>query len=219
MMNPFEEKEVAENYDGWYQTKVGYIYDYLEKKTIANLLKHKKRGRMLEIGSGTGHWSRFFSKMGFEVIGVEKSKHMYDISKRKRIKNANFLNEDIFNYNPDKKFDCAAFITTLEFLENDKKAVNHVINLLADNGFILFGVLNKNSFLGQQRKKEKNIFTDARFYTQDEIKEIFDPHGEITIKTCAYPSPKFINYYAIIELIKKMFNFKNGNFIAGRVDL
>lgn len=219
MENPFENKEIAENYDGWYQSKVGYIYDYLEKKTINKLLKNKKRKKMLEIGSGTGHWSKFFSELGFNVTGIEISKSIFDIAKAKDIKNANFINKDIFNYNTNEKFDCASFITTLEFIEEDTKAIKHVLNFLKDDGYIIFGVLNKNSFLGKKRKEEKNIFTNARFYTQKEIKSIFKKFGKTKIETCAYPSPKFINYFTVIEFFKKLFNFKNGNFIAGRTDL
>jgi len=219
MDNPFENKEVAQKYDGWYQSKVGLIYDYLEKKTISKLLNNKKRGKMLEVGSGTGHWSEYFTKLGFHVTGVEKSKYMVDIASKKKIENANFICEDIFDYETDIKFDCASFITSLEFIKNDEEAVKRVINFIKNEGFVLFGVLNKNSFLGKKRKEEKNVFTNARFYTQKEIKNLFGDYGTVSIQTCAYPSPKFINYFAVIEFFKKLLNFKNGNFIAGRVSL
>src|SRR6056297_1846562 len=132
MDNPFETKEVAEMYDGWYQSKVGMIYDYLEKKTIRKLIKSRGeiKGRMLEVGSGTGHWSQYFAQLGFDLVGVEKSKYMYNIAERKDIKNAKFINNDIFDYEPKEKFDCASFITTLEFIEKDKQVIKRVVDFI-----------------------------------------------------------------------------------------
>ena len=61
--------KLADIYDNWYGSAVGQMYDRLEKKTLDSLVgSHNNGKQLLDIGCGTGHWSRYFSEKGFEVV-------------------------------------------------------------------------------------------------------------------------------------------------------
>ncbi len=73
----FDFDSVADAYDMWYETAEGAMYDRLEKKAISKYLLRNVQGRkLLEIGCGTGHSSRFFGEHGFEVMAVDVSQCM-----------------------------------------------------------------------------------------------------------------------------------------------
>jgi|SRR6056297_314034 len=219
MSNPFFDSQIAGNYDKWYDSYVGKIYDKLEKKKISNIIKNKRKGYLLDVGCGTGHWSKYFSDLGFKVTGIDNSMEMIEIAQRKKIKNCEFLKVEALNFEADKKYNAASFITSLEFMENYKKIIKNIVKYLRDDGYIILGVLNENSYLSRQRKKEKNIYSGAHFFTFDKLKNLFSSYGNVKLKGCVYPSPNFIRYYKIIEYIGKILNLKNSNFIAGKVDL
>jgi len=60
-MNIFEKESAAEQYDRYYETEFGRAIDALEKKEISKYLEKIPRQAMLELGCGTGHWTKFFS--------------------------------------------------------------------------------------------------------------------------------------------------------------
>ena len=80
----FDFDVVADKYERWYETTEGTIYDRLEKKAINRYLPQNGKGKkLLEVGCGTGHWSRFFCKRGFEVIdSLENSPFGIDVERR-----------------------------------------------------------------------------------------------------------------------------------------
>ena len=50
----------VKRYDQWYETTEGAMYDHLEKKAVSRYIRQNTRGiKLLEVGCGTGHWSRF----------------------------------------------------------------------------------------------------------------------------------------------------------------
>jgi len=56
-MNVFIKEEIADDYDAYYQTPAGKEIDAIEEKLIADALQKVPKGKMLELGCGTGHWT------------------------------------------------------------------------------------------------------------------------------------------------------------------
>jgi len=75
-VNVFLNPAVAEKYDQYYLSESGKTVDRYEKELFRHRLGNIPRLPMLELGCGTGHWTRFFADYGFQVTAVDKSKPM-----------------------------------------------------------------------------------------------------------------------------------------------
>ena len=218
MKNPFTDENIAHNYDTFYDNEVGRIYDKLEKKAIYELTSDIQGGNLIEFGCGTGHWSEYFAHLKFRITGVEISEPMLKIAKKKNIPNSTFIQGDAESIKLNTKFDVAAFITSLEFINDVDKAIENAIKHLKKGSHIILGVLNLNSVLGE-RRESNGIYANAHFYTHSELLKIFKKYGKVVLKSSAFASPEEIGKAEQIEKESLDKGLTTGNFIAGRVDL
>ena len=72
----FDER-VAAHYEAWYETLEGQRADGLEKGVLCWLLPGFPRaGSVLEVGCGTGHFSRWLRCHGLATVGLDLSPAM-----------------------------------------------------------------------------------------------------------------------------------------------
>ena len=72
-----------DKYEQWYRTWPGRLYDELEGGALERQLSGAvKGGRLLDVGAGTGHWSRFFARLGFSVTALDISETMLGAAAR-----------------------------------------------------------------------------------------------------------------------------------------
>ncbi|WP_457556831.1 class I SAM-dependent methyltransferase [Candidatus Harpocratesius sp.] len=229
--NPFSDQKNAENYESFYLTTVGHTYDRLEKEAVVSLLKQysgDSKQSLLEIGCGTGHWTTYFHSLGYQSFGIDSSETMLQIARKNSHEEILYIKADAENFsiNPPfpPEFDIIAFITSLEFMNSPFKIIKHALRYLRKNGLLLLGLLNADSYLGRQRKKEPSIYTNAHFFTESElitIKKALESYLGITIdefkiQHCAFAKPSEIEEGKAEQIEKegKKMNQKNGNFIA-----
>ena len=90
-------------WDNFYQKKIKISKPSSFAKFIVKRLKKNKT--LLDIGCGNGRDTFYFNRKGLSVVGIEKSKIAVKNNKKilvkKKIKNINFLNINIFS----KKFE------------------------------------------------------------------------------------------------------------------
>lgn len=166
--NPFTDPGIVAAYEDWYHT-TGYQADIQEKALLQWLLSGFPRAHsLLEIGCGTGHFTRWFCEMCLQVVGLDLSRQMLD--KARKLNSPDLLQGDALMLPfPSRSFDLAVLITTLEFLPDPLKALSEALRV-AQQGLIL-GVLNAQSRFGRQYKLEGGpIWEDASFYTPDKLK-------------------------------------------------
>jgi ubiquinone/menaquinone biosynthesis C-methylase UbiE len=169
-LNPFTDPEIVAGYEAWYQT-VGRRADLCEKALLKRLLaRFHHVNTVLEVGCGTGHFTRWFSKTGMEAIGLDISRPM--LEEGRNLGGPVYLQGDaltlpIFS----NSVDLVALITTLEFLSNPDQALAEACRV-ARNGLVL-GVLNAQSRVGRKYKRKGGpIWEMARFFTPDELKRM-----------------------------------------------
>lgn len=88
---------------------------------------------VIEIGSGRGTMSSYFSDYGYNSHLLDSSKKAIDISKhifKKNKHKATFINEILENYKPDKYFDIVFSIGLLEHFKSIKNPLIQQVNLL-----------------------------------------------------------------------------------------
>jgi ubiquinone/menaquinone biosynthesis C-methylase UbiE len=145
ILKVFNFDNVADLYDRWYDTPRGAIYDRSEKKAVDKLLRdHTEGRRLLDVGCGTGHWSKFFSTRGYDVVGIDPSERMIKIAKSKDIARSSFHVMDGHSMSfADNSFDIAVAITTLEFATNPNAMIAEMARCVRKpGGKLLLGVLN-----------------------------------------------------------------------------
>ncbi len=163
----FDFEPLAETYDRWYDTAEGAMYDRLEKQAIANLLLKNVNGKkLLDVGCGTGHWSDFFSQLGFTVTGVDISPEMIRVANGKNINRASFKIADAHHLPfEDETFDVSVVITTLEFVRNPAGVIYEMARCTRhSNGKLILGVLNCCASINRKRKVNgKQPYSNAQF--------------------------------------------------------
>jgi SAM-dependent methyltransferase len=165
--NPFADPSFVKGYEDWYST-LGQRADRLEKRLLAWLLDPFEHARtILEVGCGTGHFTRWFASRGMHPVALDISLPMLREARRLSLRSAVLGNAAHLPYG-DGAVDLVAMITTLEFLEAPLAAL-HEARRVASKGIIL-GVINRVSWLGRSYRRQGGApWTSARFYTPGEL--------------------------------------------------
>jgi trans-aconitate methyltransferase len=73
-VNPYDDPAAAAHYEDWYDGP-GSRTDALEKRLLRKLLLPSVT-TILDVGSGSGHSTRWFRGSGYLVVGADSSKAM-----------------------------------------------------------------------------------------------------------------------------------------------
>lgn len=219
----FDFDPLAVEYDAWYETAEGRLYDTLEKRALRHLIGKVENGeRLLEMGMGTGWWSLFFSQLGFCVTGVDVATRMVHAARSKNIPHARFGIADAHQLPfVDDSFDAAAAITSLEFTRDPRQAIRELVRCVKPAGSIFLGVLNSEAPLNRTRKDQvEGPFAPAHLFSNTELRDLIAPLGRITIKPCAFPlsSRLLPAIAAIVDDVQAAAGRTTGAFFAARVD-
>ncbi len=195
---------IAKKYDSWYRKPIGRYADEVEWKCIKSLLPSEK-GKVLDLGCGTGIYTERLKKMGFEVISLDYSGKMLKAAEKK-IK-GNFIRGDATSLPfRDSSFDGIIAITSFEFFSDPEKAISEMKRVVKDDGFIIVGVLSSpNPWSLSRRAKEP--YKHAHFYTYFQMKRLFKPDR---IKACLYapPAAKHLRFWRKTEpILSRIFPF------------
>jgi len=216
---------LADKYESWYESAKGRMYDRLEKRAISRYLSPSAKGKkLLEIGCGTGHWSRFFSEYGFEVTGVDISERMIDIAKGRNISNASFQLADGHSLPfADETFDVTAAFTTLEFVRDAEMVVQEMVRCTRKpSGQLLIGVLNALATLNRNRQQTpESLYAKARLFSPDQLKKLLSKYGKAQLCTTGF-IPRWKHLLPLspfIYAVGRFLHLQYGVFIAGQVRL
>jgi ubiquinone/menaquinone biosynthesis C-methylase UbiE len=216
--------KLADSYDKWYDSAAGRMYDRLEKKAFDSLVGNHNNGKqLLEIGCGTGHWSRYFSDKGFEITGIDISAKMIKIANKKNIPHCRFQTADGQNLSFfDNSFDAAAAITVLEFSKNPEKIISEMVRCVKPKGRLLLGVLNSLSAYNQKRQKNINgVYAYGRLFSPRQLKNLLERFGAVKMQIAGFVlrNKRLIWLSPFWEFLCHIVNSKKGAFIVVEVQL
>jgi len=192
-------------YDNWYEeNKFAYLSEIEALKKVI-----PEKGEGLEIGVGTG---RFAQPLRIKT-GIDPSSKMLEIAKTRGIKTYLGVGENLpFG---DKEFDFILIVITLCFVQNPEQVIRESNRVLKDNGKLIIGIIDKNSYLGKlyQKKKEEGhrFYKKANFYSTEEVIELLKKHnfGKFTFYQTIFKPLEKLNK---IEKPKK--GYGKGSFVA-----
>jgi ubiquinone/menaquinone biosynthesis C-methylase UbiE len=140
---------VARDYEAWYEQGFGSFAVRQEEALLHHQLQHfTGANSLLEVGCGTGHFTRWFAKQGLHVTGLDASPAMLE---QARLRNGtNYLLGDAQALPfANQRFDLVALITTLEFVTDPVQALREALRVARQG--LLLGVLNRSSLVESLR--------------------------------------------------------------------
>jgi len=205
--NPFR-GEVAENYDSFFETEFGRKVKEIEGELLVDGLKGFERAEVLEVGCGTGVWIEFLRERGFkEPVGLDASRDMLKVARRKGLRKLVEGRAAGLPFKNDR-FDGVAFITSLEFVVDRRRALLEAARVA--RRFILVGFLNAHSVTALFRRVKgffkESVYSKGRFLTREELERDARWVGEV--------SP----YSLKVESFKTALNFSVDGFVSERLE-
>jgi ubiquinone/menaquinone biosynthesis C-methylase UbiE len=151
-------------YDKWF-TRHQRVYRS-EIEAVSRLIP--KGGLGLEVGVGTGRFATPFAV----AVGLDPSRAMASIAKKKGIEVVCGVGENL----PfaAETFDFVLLVTTICFVEDPLTTLREARRVLKDHGFVIVGLVDKNSTLGRfyEGRKEASVFyRAATFYSVDQVRD------------------------------------------------
>ncbi|MBK7131017.1 MAG: class I SAM-dependent methyltransferase [Crocinitomicaceae bacterium] len=138
-------------------TKKGFVnkvYHLVRKYTLAKkvaLINRLSKGRkLLDIGSGTGHFVAKAKLKGWDVKGLEPDTDARRIAQEV---NSVALNDIIELHSLSEKFDIITLWHVLEHVYHLERDASKIASLLTDNGRLVIAVPNPESFDAQYYKE------------------------------------------------------------------
>lgn len=106
------------------------------------LLQKLKGKRLLDIGCGSGENCIYYANNGAKVIGIDQSKKLIEIAKKKVIK-AKFFAIDMERMNfPENDFDVITSSLAVHYAKNLPRFFRSVSNILKKGGYFIFSTEN-----------------------------------------------------------------------------
>lgn len=163
-----------EVYDGWYRTPRGSWIGETEYQLLKRLLRPLPGSTMIDVGCGTGFFTRRFALDGIRVTGVDPDPAMIDYAQSHRAANEVYAIASARNIPfPDRAFDLCIAVTSLCFIQEQKAALSEMVRVT--RGRIALGLLNRHSLLYWQkgRRGGAGAYRGAHWHTAPEALELF----------------------------------------------
>ena len=170
---------MAEKYENWYLTPKGQECDLIQQHDVLVLMGYGPyHGRLLDVGCGTGHWSRFFHSLGFRVQGIDISEEMIRVARRFdadcefEVANACELPFQ------EASFDAAAIMATLEFIAAPAIVLQEMARCVKPGGRLMVGTLNRMAPLNKERlSRSEQPYASGRLLSPLELWDLLSPLG------------------------------------------
>ncbi len=165
---------------------------FLESQKIRKYIQDLKGIHCLDLGSGTGYWSRVLSQYFQHIDSVEYIKNFINLSqnedKKQKINNIKYYNQSVNNFRSVKKYDMI-FISGLFIYLTDYQIVNLFIQIIKYSKKGTYIILRDGtSILPHQyefNSKYSHLLNSkysAIYRTRQEYLHIFEQYGFKLIK-------------------------------------
>lgn len=216
----------AQAYEEWMRRHPCRLALAIEQQTIQRVWSPRPGQRLLEVGCGSGLFTKWFAEKGLQVSGLDPSIPMLNLA-RLRLPTRVSLERGYAEDLPfaDNSFDIVALITTLEFVEDPIRTLREACRVARDK--VVLGVFNKYSLISWQRRLESlwkpSIYQHARFFGIVELQRLVYTilNGSVPIqwRTCLTFPLCTLNTLQTLERSPHFQWHPLGHFIAMVIDL
>jgi ubiquinone/menaquinone biosynthesis C-methylase UbiE len=169
----YSQEQAAKQYEASYESRYKRA-DTLEKKLLKKLLdQFDDAQRLLEVGCGTAHFTRWMESLGFECCGVDISIFMLKEAQGMWIQGCLLQCEASHLPFRTKSMDVVVYVTSLEFMP-DLETVLTEAGRVAKKGMVI-GLINKWSLhtlrkMLQAKGGSNQFYRNASFYSIRDMK-------------------------------------------------
>lgn len=205
------------NVSEWYDNTVEDSDSYQQKVILPNLLRivaPAKEVKVLDVGCGTGTFSRAFALKGAEVVGVDVGLALLDIAEKKNTESTKvkyiLASADNLSKIKDEEFDTATIVLAIQNMKNLDVVLSEVSKKIKEGGKLVV-VINHPAFRIPQNsdwyydEKDRIQYRKvARYMSEIEIPILMNPSNKNSEKTYSFHRPMQVYIKSLV---------KNGLFI------
>jgi SAM-dependent methyltransferase len=177
-------------YDAWYRTPRGAWIGETEFRLLRRLLRPKPGESLLDVGCGTGYFTRrFASEEGLRVVGLDPKAPWLEFARANSLGSERYCRATAERLPfADRSFDLAASVTALCFVEDARSAVREILRVTRRRFAI--GLLNRCSLLyvTKGRTGGSGAYRGAHWHTGSEIDALFEglPATDVEVRTAVF---------------------------------
>lgn len=159
-----------QQYDAWYDSPRGQWIGRTEFELLRRFVDTRPGQSLLDVGCGTGWFTRRFAHAGLVVTGVDVDASAIEFARQRSDRGIAYLegNACCLPF-PDRSFDQVVSVTALCFIDDWGRAIAEMARV-ARRRFVL-GLLNKHSLLWLEKGRSggKGSYRGAHWHTRAEV--------------------------------------------------
>lgn len=167
-----------EEYDAWYRTPRGRWIGEIEYRLLCRLLQPLPGATVLDVGCGTGYFTRRLDSDGLEATGIDSNAGWIRYAQLHRSGRERYAVADARHLPmPNRHFDYCIAITSLCFIREQAQAVAEMVRVTRRR--VAIGLLNRHSLLYRQKGRHGGLgaYRGARWHSAREARELLDQFG------------------------------------------
>jgi SAM-dependent methyltransferase len=142
-------------YEAWYHSPRGRWIGDREFDLLQGLLKTGRGDTLLDVGCGTGHFSRRFARRGLSVTGMDSDSGALEFA-RSGGNGVRYVEGDARDLPfPDTVFDYTIAVTSLGFIEDPAKALR-ILPRTSRSGLVHIASRDRTSGMGAGGRRLKS---------------------------------------------------------------
>lgn len=176
-------------YDAWYATPRGRWIGEAEYRLASRCLQARPDDSLLDVGCGTGWFSRRAAADRLDVTGLDPNADWLDYARAHSSPALNWVAGDARALPfADARFDHVLSIAALCFVDDERQAVAECVRV-ARRRFAI-GWLNRASLLYRQKGRDggSGAYRGARWHTAGEVRALFSglPVRKLRLRSAIY---------------------------------
>ncbi len=179
----------ADAYDAWYTTERGRWIGNTEFQLLAKGLRLRPGAILLDVGCGTGWFTRRFAGQGAVTLGLDVRADWLAFARARGGLSARWVAGDAQALPfADGSFDAVVSVAALCFVPDEGKAVHEIVRVT--RGRFAIGWLNRASRLYRQKGRDggHGAYHGARWHDAQEIRALFAgaPVRDLRIRSAVF---------------------------------
>jgi ubiquinone/menaquinone biosynthesis C-methylase UbiE len=175
-----------EHYNAWFETPIGALVKEYELKLVMEMLQPQPGETILDVGCGTGIFTRAVIDQGAKVVGLDLSQPMLQHAQHSLpATEFSALTADMLALPfSDGCFNKTLSVTALEFVADGARAFHELFRVTRPGGLVVVATLNSLSPWAIRREsevhsKENSVFNHTYFRSPDDLRALAGVSGTV----------------------------------------